>query len=95
MGDPLCARLTGIVINQPDLPHWATSILNWIGMVQAMQQASGDIGKIYREMTRQVLEEGGQAEYVNTRTGKVAWLSGPGAIVGVYQSFCMAMEADR
>lgn len=94
MGDPLCARLTGIVINQPDLPHWATGILNWLAMVGAMQDAGGAIGQTYRTLVKEALKGGVVTPYTNVNTGKTTHMSGPAAVYGIYQEFSLAMELE-
>ncbi len=94
MGDPLNLRMTGIVISQPDLPHWATDVLQWLAMVNAMQQASGSIGKTYRMLIKEALEKGAPYDYIDTKTGKRTWMSGPSSIYGIYQSFCIAIESE-
>ena len=91
MGDPLNPRLTGIVINQPDLPWWAVGILNWLAMVHAIQQATGESG-VYRETLKQCLEHGAPYTYDNEKTGKRSILYGPSAVYGVYQSYCLALD---
>ena len=90
-------RMTGIVINQPDLPHWATDILQWLGMVRSIQESTGDVGKTHRELLEQQLETGGILQYVNAKTGRVSFLSGPASIYALYQMFTNAilLEANR
>lgn len=95
MGDPLNVRLTGIVINQPDLPWWAVGVLNWLGMVHAIQQSSGDIGRTYGGLLKMALDGTKDATpYVNTKTAKTSWLSGPSAVYGIYQQFIGALERE-
>jgi hypothetical protein len=92
LGDPLNIRMTGIVINQPDLPHWAVDILQWLGMVNAIQQATGDLGRIYRGQLEVAFEKGIPMRYDHKKSGKVSWYSGPASVYAVYQSFCAAIE---
>jgi hypothetical protein len=94
LGDPLNLRMSGVTINQPDLPHWAVDVLNWLGMVQAMQSAYGDVGKRYRERLKMVFDYGEPCQYTNDRTGKSVWLTGPAAVYGLYQSFVAAIEKE-
>lgn len=94
MGDPLNLRMSGVTISQPDLPHWCVYILNWLGMVGAMQQAGGSLGNTYRDQVKRALETGEMFGYTNLKTGKTTYSSGPAAIYGVYQSFSMALERE-
>jgi len=91
LGDPLNLRMTGIVINQPDLPYWCVGILDWLARVQALQQASGEL-KMYREFLRMCLEEGHSYEYVNTNTNKTTMLHGPAAIYALHQEYGLRLE---
>ena len=93
LGDPLNLRMTGIVINQPDLPYWCVGILDWLARVQALQQASGEL-KVYREFLRQCLEEGLSYDYVNEKTGKKTTLHGPAAIYALHQEYGLRLEAE-
>ena len=94
LGDPLNLRMSGVVINQPDLPHWAAEVLNWLGMVQVMQQAVGETGKIYGEFLKRCLEDGDSYPYTNAKTGRTVTLHGPAAIYGLYQSFSEQVKRD-
>lgn len=85
--------MTGIVINQPDLPYWCTGILNWLAQVQSLQQATGEL-KIYREQLRMCLEDGQPYEYVNVKNGKTTLLHGPAAIYAVHQEYCLRLDAE-
>lgn len=88
--------MTGIVVNQPDLPYWCVGILNWLAMVQSLQQATGEL-KMYREQLRMCLEEGQPYEYVVIKPGKPAkttLLHGPAAIYGLHQEYTGRLEAE-
>lgn len=91
MGDPLNARLTGLVVNQDDLPYWCVEILHWIGMVSAMQQATGKIGSDYRPLVDMALDGSLSYDYVS-KGGKKRKLHGPAAVYGIYADFCTAVE---
>jgi hypothetical protein len=94
MGDPLAYRLTGIVINQSDVPWWYAGILNWLGMVHAMQQATGDIGREYGAMVKMAIDGTLTYPLVSEKTGKQTLLYGPAAVYGVYQSFCLKVNQE-
>lgn len=85
--------MTGIVVNQPDLPYWCVGILNWLAMVQSLQQASGEL-KLYRDLLKQCLEDGFPYIYVNEKTGKQTLLHGPAAIYGLHQEYTGRLEAE-
>lgn len=93
LGDPLNLRMTGIVINQPDLPYWCVGILDWLARVHALQQASGEL-KMYREFLRMCLEDGHPYDYVNEKTGKITTLHGPASIYGLHQEYTRRLEAE-
>lgn len=86
--------MTGIVINQDDLPYWCIDVLHWLGMVKAMQEASGKIGNDYRDQLKMALETGAPVQYTNTKTGKSRWLSGLHTIYALYQDFCITVENE-
>jgi len=86
--------MSGVVINQPDLPHWAVDVLQWLGMVNAIQQSSGDIGRLYRGQLEVVFERNLPMKYTHKKTGKVTTYHGPAAVYAVYQSFCAALEVE-
>jgi len=57
LGDPVCSRLTGVKLNQDDLPWWYTAILGWIAMVRSIREAYGwDGAEGYRQLLDQRLE---------------------------------------
>ncbi len=95
LGDPLNERMTGFCPDQPDLPFWAVSVLQWVSMVTSMQRAHGKLGVTYRGLVKQALEEGLQYGYNSERTGRVTIYSGPAAIYGVYQSFCATVDREN
>jgi hypothetical protein len=51
-------RLTGININQDDLPWWAYQILVWISMVHAVFNCPGENGSAHRAGMKRIVEKG-------------------------------------
>jgi hypothetical protein len=55
-------KLSGININQDDLPWWAYAILVWMSMVNAMFNCPGDRGPAHRASIRRILDRGNPNE---------------------------------
>lgn len=85
--------MSGIVINQPDLPHWAVHVLHWLAMVGAIQQASGSVA-VWKKTLELHLESGAPYPYDNKKTGKRTLLSGPACVYGIYQDFADVIERE-
>lgn len=51
-------KLSGVNVNQEDLPWWYTEILNWLAMVSSIQQCPGDNGPAHRANMKHTLKRG-------------------------------------
>jgi hypothetical protein len=58
MGTPIDVRLSGVKIDQPDLPWWAVACLGWLGTVRAIQEGYGETAAGYRKALKLILETG-------------------------------------